>query len=321
MQIGDAFAGVDHGQLRAIGAAGFQVSQNFLFLGRRQGFNLLIEIDHAVVHIDTNFVKEFAMLGKSIFVVHTHRMTKNDGVRDLHHGGFEVKRENETSFFGIVHLLFKELTERFFAHVHAVNDLSSQQRQLGLQDHGLAALGDELHFDVTRFIKRHGLLAVVKVSVLHRSHVGLRSHAPSAHAVWIFTCKVFNGQRGAAIRIALSQDWIHCRAQALGVTIANGFVCVCFWVFREIRQLIALALQLLNTSLELRNRCTDVGQLDDVGLRHQGELAQMSQVIRELLLRGEELREFSQDTSSHRDIALSDLDARRSSESANQRQK
>ena len=99
-------------------------------------------------------------------------MTKNDGVRDLHHGGLQMQRENQTSVPCIVHLFFKERIESFFAHEHAVNDLASQQGKLGFQDQGFTALGDQFHFDITRFVQGHGLLTMVEVAVLHMGHMG-----------------------------------------------------------------------------------------------------------------------------------------------------
>ena len=45
-----------------------------------QRFNLFIKIDHAVVDIDTQLIKQLAMLLKGFFVEDSDSVSKHDGV-------------------------------------------------------------------------------------------------------------------------------------------------------------------------------------------------------------------------------------------------
>ncbi|MNV72568.1 hypothetical protein D3C71_1656670 [compost metagenome] len=56
------------------------------------------------------------------------------------------------------------------------------------------------------------------------------------------------------------------------------------------------------------HRSADVGQLDDVGLGQQRQTAQLGEVVRDLLLVGQEVGELAQDTACDRDVAGFDID-------------
>ena len=45
----------------------------------------------AIALINANFFKLFCILLKYVFEENGHSMTKHDGVRNLHHGSFEVE--------------------------------------------------------------------------------------------------------------------------------------------------------------------------------------------------------------------------------------
>ena len=75
-------------------------------------------------------------------------------------------------------------------------------------------------------------------------------------------------------------------------------------------------MQFLDRRGELADRGADVGQLDDVGLGLEGQLAQFRQVVGDALLGREEIRKFPEDAGRHRNVALLDFDARRLGEGA-----
>ena len=138
MQVGNAFGGINHGQIGAVLVASVQVANDFVMQRMGQCFYLLFKINHTVVDIDTQLFKNLSVLFKGFFVENFDSVSKHDGVRDFHHGGFDVQREHHARFAGVFHLLFVKLAQGFLAHVHAVDDLGSLQRDLGFQDHVFA---------------------------------------------------------------------------------------------------------------------------------------------------------------------------------------
>ena len=66
-------------------------------------------------------------------------MAEDDGVRDLHHRRLDVQ-EKDAGFARVFELLLVELAQRLLAHVHRIDDLAVQQRDLRLEDGGLATL-------------------------------------------------------------------------------------------------------------------------------------------------------------------------------------
>jgi hypothetical protein len=61
----------------------------------------------------------------------------------------------------------------------------------------------------------------------------------------------------------------------------------------------------------LTHRRADVGELDDIGLGLESELAQLGQIVGRALLRGQQIRKFAQDTGRHRDVTGHHVNASR----------
>ncbi|MPN59137.1 hypothetical protein SDC9_206856 [bioreactor metagenome] len=72
--------------------------------------------------------------------------------------------------------------------------------------------------------------------------------------------------------------------------------------------------------MQLAHRGGDIGQLDDIGLRRERQLAQVSQVVRSALGFGQKVGELAQDTACQRDIAGLHIDAGRCCKSTDHRQ-
>jgi hypothetical protein len=70
-----------------------------------------------------------------------------------------------------------------------------------------------------------------------------------------------------------------------------------------VRQLVALGLQLGNGGLQLRHRCADVGQLDDVGFRLLRQVTEFSQGVTDPLLFSEVVAENGDDAAGQRNVA------------------
>ena len=126
-----------------------QVAHDFFALGLWQRGNLVVQVNHAVVDVNSQLVKQnFFVLVEGFFVEDLDAVTKHDGVRHLHHGGFDVQGEHHASFVSVFNFFFVESFERFLAHEHAVNDFALKQVNLGFEHNGFATLGDQFHFDV-----------------------------------------------------------------------------------------------------------------------------------------------------------------------------
>ena len=172
VQVGDALGRVDHGQLGPVLVAGVQITDDLVALGGRQAFELFVEVGQPVVDVHAQLLKQLAVLGKGVFVVNPNRVTEHDGVRDLHHGGFDVQRQHEAGLARVFHLLFIEFVQRFLAHEHAVNDLAGFERDLGFEHRGFTGRIDQFHAHVAGFVQRHGLFTVIEVALFHVRHMG-----------------------------------------------------------------------------------------------------------------------------------------------------
>src|SRR5476649_343292 len=217
MEVGDALGRIDHGQFWTVGVAGVQVFQDFIFLRRWQGFNLVVQIDHAVVDVHAQFFEQRGVLGERVLVENAHAMAEHDRVRYLHHGRLDVQREHHARLVRIFQFFFIELEQRFFAHEHAVDDFAGLQRDLRFQYDGFARSGDQFHLDIARVFQGQRFFAVVEVAVVHMRNVGARSLAPLAHRMRMLACKLFHGFWRAAIGIAFTQDRVDRAADAFAV--------------------------------------------------------------------------------------------------------
>ena len=132
--------------------------------------------------------------------------------------------------------------------------------------------------------------------------------------------KVFNRQRSAAVGVAFAQHRVDGTAQASGVARQRGFVGVGFRVFRQVGQLVAVGLQFANGFGHLVHRGADVGQLDDVGVRQQGQPAELRQVVGHFLLGCQDIGKLTQNAGSQRNVTLNNINAGWCSKGAQDRQ-
>ena len=152
--------------------AGVQVALDLFPFGLRQRGDLVVQVGHAVVDIDTQFLKQLGVFCKGFLVENPHAVAKHDRVRDFHHGRLDVQGEHHAGLAGIFELLFIKLAQGLFAHEHAVNDFAGQQLGQGFEHRGLAAFAHQFHAHITRLVQRHGLFTVVEVTLGHVRHVG-----------------------------------------------------------------------------------------------------------------------------------------------------
>jgi hypothetical protein len=90
---------------------------------------------------------------------------------------------------------------------------------------------------------------------------------------------ILDGFGRAAVGVALAQDRVHGGAEDFGVAGAGFLFGIGGRVFREIRELVALGLELGDGGLELGDGGGNVGQLDDVRLGLEGEGTEFGEVV------------------------------------------
>ena len=86
VQIGNAFARIDHGQFGACFIRRHDVSFHFGLFG--MSLNFIVHITQTIVWIDFQFFKQRGMFGKHVFVIHFDNVPKHDWVGHFHHGCF-----------------------------------------------------------------------------------------------------------------------------------------------------------------------------------------------------------------------------------------
>ncbi len=231
-----------------------------------------------------------------------HHVAEDDGVRDLHHGGLQVRGEEDAVFLGAGNLGCQERIQGGGAHHGAVDDLAGQHGERLLQDLDRAVFTDQLDGDGAVGVNDHGLLVRAEVVSRHGGNVGLGVCGPGTHGVRVLAGVVLHGQRRAAVRVAFTQDRVYCGALDLVVAGADGRFLIGGGVVRVIRQVVALALELGDGGLQLRDRSADVRQLDDVGFRRLCQFTQFSKGVTDLLLRGEVVTEHGDDAPCERDV-------------------
>ena len=109
--------GVYHGVDRSGLVLLHDVSLDLLHHGVSLDF--VVDISDSVLDINLELIEEGSILGHDVAVESLHTMTKDDGVRDLDHGGLVV-----------VAVLYEELLEGDSVHPGGVNDLASLELKL-----------------------------------------------------------------------------------------------------------------------------------------------------------------------------------------------
>ena len=110
VKVGDTPVGVHHGEIRAVLHGRLQVGFDGLLLRGRQRADLGVHVAQPVVGIDAEFGKNLFMFGKDVFKIDGHAMTENNRVRNFHHGGLHVQRQQNVALLGVFDLVLEKLT-------------------------------------------------------------------------------------------------------------------------------------------------------------------------------------------------------------------
>src|SRR5690606_31219171 len=119
----------------------------------------------------------------------------------------------------------------------------------------------------------------------------------------------FNRRRRTAVGVPLAQDRVDGAALDLVVAAEGVALGVVGRIVGVVGDGEPACLQLAYGGLELRHRGADVGQLDDVGFRLVGQVAQVPKVVSDALFVGQPVGELRQDAAGQRDVAGLDGDA------------
>src|SRR5471030_1368992 len=302
VQVGDAFVGVDHGQRRTNGVDRLDVRFDLRLLLGRQGLDASVQVADAVVQVKADLRQHVSVFGQCVFIELGNDLAEHDRVGDLHHGGFQVNRQQHAFLLGVFDLGCNEAAQGVFAQYRAIEDLTGLHGGLFFQDGGGAVLSDQFDFNGVSDVDQGSFFAAVEIAGAHVRDVGLGVRSPGAHFVRVLASVVLDRQRGTTIRVAFAQNRVYGAALDLVVTRLGFFVCVAAHGFRIVRQCEALGLQLFDRGLQLRNRGADVRQLDDVGFRRNGQVAQFGEVVGYGFVT-QLLGEAGQDAPCKRDVA------------------
>ena len=109
VQVGDPPVRVHHREVRAVLHGRLQVGLDFFLLRGGQGADFRIDVAQPVVGIDAKVGKDLFMFFEDVFKIDGYAMAENNGVRDLHHGGLHVQRQENAAFLGLLDLFLEEL--------------------------------------------------------------------------------------------------------------------------------------------------------------------------------------------------------------------
>ena len=240
-------------------------------------------------------------------VVGLHDVAEDDRVADLHHRGLQVHRVQDVFGLGGLERLGEEGVQRRSRQERRVDDLAGQNLQAGLELRHGAVRGDVL--DREHVIARDDdrLLVRLEVVVAHRRDPGLRPRRERLVAVRVLARVVLHRERGTAIAVALAQDGVDRRTLDAVVPGADVLLLERLRVVRVIRDVEALALQFGDGALELRDRCRDVRELDDVRLGKRGQPTELGEGIAHLLLGRQLLGKRRQNAPRERDVTRLDI--------------
>jgi len=249
------------------------------------------------------------VLGQHVLVEHGHDVAEDDRVRDLHHRGLQVHREQHAGGLGVVDLGLQEGLQLGGRQHGGVDDLAGLDRGLFLQDRLRAVSGGQFDLDVAGVGDQRRLFGAVEIAFGHMRHVRLRIRRPGAHLVRVLAGVILHRQGRAAVGVAFAQNRVHGAALDLVVTRLHVAFGVVGGGVRVVGQLVALFLQFLDGRLQLGHRGADVRQLDDVGFRLDGQRAQFGQGVGQLLAVFQIIREQRDDAAGQRDVTRLDRNA------------
>ena len=262
----------------------------------------------AVVAVEAGGAQLGAVLREDLGQEGAHDVPEDDRVGDLHHRRLEVHREEHALGCGAGDLRGEEGVEGRSPQDGGVDDLTGEDGEPVLERHGRAVGADEPDGQGVVGGEHDGLLVGAEVVLAHRRDVGLRLRRPGTHGVGVLAGVGLDRRGGAAVGVAFAQDGVDRRALDLVVAGADVALLVGRRLVGVVGQRDPLLLELRDRGLELRHRGRDVGQLDDVGVRRRGQVAELGEGVALALGLGEEVGERRDDAPGEGDVPGLDVD-------------
>ena len=321
MKVGDALVAIDHGDRGAMRVDRLNVCLDGSAFGSRKRGDLGNQVAESVLNIHADPFERCSMFGEYWLEIRAYGMTKDDRVRDLHHGGLQMQREQQPRGASLCNLRFKKRDQLVLTEERSVNDVARVEFDALLEHCHGAASSDVFNTHCRSCWHGNGAFITEEIAMGHGGNVRLAVLAPCAHLVRICACVILDGVRRAAIGVALADHRIHCAA--LNAVIAGLGVAFDFGLrfIHVSRDGVALLLQFHDRRLQLRYRRTDVWQLDDVGTRSQAQATEFSERIGNALLRLQTFGEAGDDAASQRNVPQLNRNSCGTREGANDRQK
>jgi hypothetical protein len=319
MEVGDAPVGVDHGD----GRAGVERRLN---VGLDGGPLLLRQLaeggEHAgqpVVGVGADPLQDGSVLGEDVGEEDLHGVTEEDRVRDLHHRGLEVEREQHVLFLGGGDLPLQEGSQGRSAHDGGVEDLAGLEAEGGPQlCHG-AVFGHQLDLRLGGAADGDGPLVGPEVAAVHGGHMGLRIRRPRPHRMRVPAGVALHRGGGAPVGVPFPENGVDGAARHLLVAGLDLPLLCRGRLVGVVGKVVPLGLELGDGGLQLGDGGADVRELDDVGLGRLGQRAQLGQRVADPLLLRQPVREIGQDAPRQRDVAALDGHAGRRPEGRDDR--
>merc|ERR1719233_580739 len=311
MEISDAGIGVDHGKSGSGLILLHDVSLNFCLL--RMSLDFVINIAKSVVYINFQFCEKVSVLSKDILEEDLDTVSEDDRVRHLHHGSFHVKGHHRLLVIAVLDLLLKESTESSSVHLGSINNLTSLKCKRFFEDLSCSVSLVQSDLDIACSWHDVALFAAEEISISHGCNdCSLAILLPWSHCwgpLGNLLGILFHWGSTATIRVTFSENGVDSRSENLGISSLDSFFLSILWVSRIVRDVVTLGLELSNALKELGDGSRDVGELDDVALRSLCKFSQSCKFVRNPLLWCQPFREVCNQTTSHRDVSLLNLNA------------
>ena len=242
MKVGDTAIRIHHRQLRASAVTGCYVCLDRSTLCIGQGLNLAIDVADAIIGIYAQLGENHPVFTKHFFVENRHGVAEDNRIGDLHHGRFEVQRQEHTLFPGIINLHRQKLAQRIFTHDRGIYHFTRQQGNILLEHCHLAIGVGVIDAHVGSTGKRGGLFTAEEIPATHMGDMGFAGGGPGSHRMRMFAGVSLDRSGCPAIRVAFPQYRVDRTALDTVITVFDILLLCIFRRCRIVWKRVALTL-------------------------------------------------------------------------------
>src|SRR5699024_763284 len=302
VQVGDAAVRVHHRQVRTVVVGVYNFVANAFgdvtVQVAESGFNS----SQAVICRKAGFLQLWTKFTEDFWEVGLDDVPEQYRVRNLHHGGLQVRREQHAFVFSPFDLFCQECIQGFGGHESRIDDFAFEDLQAVFQFCDVAVGVSVTNSQGVVLTYRDRLLVGEEVVFVHGGNVGFGVLGPLAHGVRVVLCELFDRAWCTAIRVPFTQHRVDGRTHSGRIPLTNFTFFVGGDFVRELWQVKACSLKFFDCCDKLWHRCRDIWQLDDVGICFFDQLTQFGQRVVNLLIFWQHVVECCQDTAGKGDI-------------------